>query len=80
MFGIDGDKAPGLDGFTAQFFKASWLIVGGDVIEAILYFFQHKKLLLAFNSTIVALVPKCKNPESMNTLGQYLVALSYISA
>ena len=23
IFGIDGDKALGLDGFTAQFFKAS---------------------------------------------------------
>ena len=58
-FGIDGDKAPGPDGFTALFFKASWLIVGGDVTEAILYFFQHNKLLPAFNSSIVALVPKC---------------------
>ena len=65
MFGIDGDKAPGPDGFTSQFFKAFWLIVGCDVIEAILYFFKHNKLLPAFNSTIVAIVPKCKNPESM---------------
>ena len=44
MFGIDGDKAPGPDGFTAQFFKSSWTIVGGDVVRAISYFFHTNKL------------------------------------
>ena len=41
MFGINGDKAPGLDGFTAQFLKSSWFIVGGDITKAILYFFSN---------------------------------------
>ena len=38
--------------------------MGGDVVNAIMHFFQTGYIILAFNSTIVALVPKCKNPNS----------------
>ena len=65
LFAIGGEKAPGLDGYTSFFFRFAWPIVGGDVTNAILYFFQNTSLIPAFNSTIVALVPKCKNPSSM---------------
>ena len=33
MFSIDGDKAPGPDGYTFQFFKSCWSIVGKEVTE-----------------------------------------------
>ena len=39
MFSINGDKAPGPDGYSSQFFKSSWSIVGGDVCRAVIYFF-----------------------------------------
>ena len=39
LFAIGGEKTPGPDGYTAQFFKSTWHIVGGDVTKAILYFF-----------------------------------------
>ena len=58
MFGIGDDKAPGPDGFTTHFFKKAWYIVGEDVINAILSYFHTSKLLPAFNSTSVTLVPK----------------------
>ena len=61
MFAINGDKAFRLDGFFAHFFKVAWSTVGDDVVKAIMYFFQTKKLLLAFNATIVALVLNCPN-------------------
>ncbi|KAI5445139.1 hypothetical protein KIW84_013408 [Lathyrus oleraceus] len=38
--GIGDLKAPGIDGFGAKFFKASWHIIKGDVIEAIMEFFK----------------------------------------
>ena len=38
--------------------------VGKDVIDAIMHFFTPNDLLLAFNSTVVALVPKC-SPRCM---------------
>ena len=59
MFGINGEKAPGPYGYTSQFFKAAWNVVGEDVTRAVKYFFHTSKLFPAFNSTIVALVPKC---------------------
>ena len=59
MFSIDGDKAPGLDGYTAHFFKCAWTVVKEDVVNAILYFFQTSKMHPTFNSTTVVLVMKC---------------------
>ena len=66
MFGINGEKALGPDGYTSQFFKVAWNVVGEDVTQAVEYFFHTSKLLPAFNSTIVALVPKCHNPCNIN--------------
>ena len=57
MFAINGDKAFRPDGFSTHIFKVTWSIVGDNVVKEIMYFFQTKKLLLAFNDTIVALVP-----------------------
>lgn len=35
MFSLNSNKAPGLDGYSAHFFKSAWEIVSQDVIEAI---------------------------------------------
>lgn len=58
LFDIGDDKAPGPDGFTAAFFKASWDTTGHDLTEAVLEFFRHGKLLKQLNHTIIALIPK----------------------
>ena len=63
MFTINGEKKLGLDRFTAHFFKEDWTIVGAYVIAIILFFFRIRDLRLVFNSTIVALVPKCQIPN-----------------
>lgn len=63
MFSIISDKAPGPDGYTSHFFKKSWDVVGRDVINAVMSFFQSGKLLQELNSTIITLVPKVPNPE-----------------
>ena len=59
MFSINGDKALEPDGYSTCFFRVAWPIVGDDVIQAILYFFQTCRMLTTFNSTGIALVPKC---------------------
>ena len=66
MFSIDDYKAPGPDGFSSPFFKVAWSIIGSDVIDVVISFFKSGSLLREINCTIIALVPKVPNPESMN--------------
>jgi len=39
IFSMKTNKSPGTDGYTADFFKASWDVVGADVVVAIKSFF-----------------------------------------
>nr|GEY48047.1 hypothetical protein [Tanacetum cinerariifolium] len=45
MFDIDDSKAPGLDGFTARFYKSAWSVIGKGVSKAIQEFFITRKRL-----------------------------------
>lgn len=65
LFDIDDGKAPGPDGFTSKFFKASWDIVGYDVCLAVREFFNSGKMLGELNTTLISLVPKCINPTNV---------------
>ncbi|XP_039034030.1 uncharacterized protein LOC120170067 [Hibiscus syriacus] len=47
------------------FFKKSWFILGDDVVAAVKFFFHQSSLLLAFNATTIALVPKIPNPSKV---------------
>lgn len=65
MFNINKDKSPGLDGFNGYFFRTCWNIVGQEITDAILEFFDLGQLLKRMNATYLALIPKCSNPESV---------------
>ncbi|KAL0386416.1 UNVERIFIED_CONTAM: hypothetical protein Slati_4546200 [Sesamum latifolium] len=45
VFQINEDKAPGLDGYSTAFFKAAWPVVGEEMTQAVLEFFQNGRLL-----------------------------------
>jgi hypothetical protein len=62
MFSLKNNKAPGLDGFNAGFFKRMWHIVGEYVINAISSFFQTRRMLKEMNATSISLIPKVANP------------------
>ena len=66
LFSIPDNKAPGLDGFTAYFFKQGWEIIRIDFIAAIQFFFDRGSLPRCINATRIALVPKVENPTCMN--------------
>ncbi|XP_035838846.1 uncharacterized protein LOC118486474 [Helianthus annuus] len=70
MFGIGENKAPGPDGYTSDFFKHSWDVVGDQVTNAVLDFFENGQMLKQINHTIIALVPK---KESPNTVQDYML-------
>uniref|UniRef100_A0A5B6YXE9 Reverse transcriptase domain-containing protein n=1 Tax=Davidia involucrata TaxID=16924 RepID=A0A5B6YXE9_DAVIN len=65
MFEIKGDKAPGPDGFNGTFFQKNWDLVGQEVTNAIMFFFQNSKLQPEWNATAITLIPKTHNPSTM---------------
>ena len=66
LFSINNSKAPGPDGFSSLFFKRAWSIIGNDVCEAVADFFSNGCMLCEINCTIIALVPKVPNPNTMH--------------
>ncbi|GLT50497.1 hypothetical protein SLA2020_239800 [Shorea laevis] len=65
VFSSPSSKALGPDGYTSEFYKASWPVIGDLVLKAIKEFFSSGKLLKAVNSTTLALVPKVSSPCRM---------------
>nr|QIA97950.1 hypothetical protein AP_R.00g000460-v1.0.a3 [Amaranthus palmeri] len=61
LFGMNDNKAPGIDGFNACFFKRTWAIIKGDFINAIKGFFRSNYLFAPYNCTAVTLIPKTSN-------------------
>ena len=60
---LDGDKAPGPDGFTTAFYHHCWRVVEKDVLAVFEEFFQRCKFKKSLNATFIALIPK-KNDAS----------------
>lgn len=58
VFALPLDKCPGPDGYSVEFFRASWSIVGSDVVAVVQEFFRNGRLLKDFNTTKIALIPK----------------------
>ena len=58
FFKLIPNKAPGPDGLTSAFFKASWEIIGEEVVGSIYDFFRTTFLPATANATILSLVPK----------------------
>lgn len=52
-------------GFTVEFFKASWTIIGGDLTTAVKSFFSKGFLPKGLNTTILALVANKGNATEM---------------
>ena len=60
---LEGDKAPGPDGFSIAFYHHCWRVVESDVLAMFEKFYQHSKFEKYLNATFIALIPK-KNGAS----------------
>ena len=55
---LNGDKAPGPNGFTLAFWQFSWHIVKDDIMRMFKEFFETEKFVKNLNTTFLVLVPK----------------------
>ena len=65
VFKMPSNKSPGPDGYTPEFFKAAWPIIGEDVVVSVQSFFLKGFLPKGINSTILTLIPKKENAKEM---------------
>ncbi|GJX10943.1 hypothetical protein Tco_0200802 [Tanacetum coccineum] len=63
VWGCGVDKSPGPDGFTFEFFRKYWTVVGPDFCIAVKWFFDHGDFAIGCNSSFVALIPKVLDPK-----------------
>ncbi|GJX89264.1 RNA-directed DNA polymerase, eukaryota [Tanacetum coccineum] len=63
VWGCGEDKPPGPDGFTFEFFRKFWDIIGPDFCVAVKWFFDHSSFSRGCNSSFVALIPKNSDPK-----------------
>nr|GFC10900.1 RNA-directed DNA polymerase, eukaryota [Tanacetum cinerariifolium] len=63
VWGCGVDKFPRPDGFTFEFFRKYWAVVGPDFSIAVECFFEHGDFAIGCNSSFVVLIPKVLDPK-----------------
>lgn len=66
VFAMDGESAPGPDGYTGKFFTAAWSVIGEDVVRAVCSFFCGAELPRAITATSIVLIPKVGHPQDFS--------------
>nr|GEU95213.1 RNA-directed DNA polymerase, eukaryota [Tanacetum cinerariifolium] len=59
------DKSPRPDGFTFEFIKKFWEVIGGDVCRATRCFFRSGSFPKGCNTSFIALIPKVNDAKFM---------------
>ncbi|XP_059306490.1 uncharacterized protein LOC132057927 [Lycium ferocissimum] len=57
MCSAGDDKAPGVDGYNAVFYKKPWPLLMNNITRAIKEYFLHENMFKAFNFTSITSVP-----------------------
>ncbi|XP_074277989.1 uncharacterized protein LOC141601593 [Silene latifolia] len=65
LFSMDFNSSPGIDGFSAGFFKSAWNIIAKDFCKAVNQFFSSGRMSKQVNSTIISLIPKKAIPNAV---------------
>ncbi|GJT91395.1 RNA-directed DNA polymerase, eukaryota [Tanacetum coccineum] len=58
VWNCGNNKSPGPDGFTFEFFKKYWDLIGTDFCDAVEFFFSNGFFPKGCNSSFIALIPK----------------------
>jgi hypothetical protein len=65
LFQIGPIKAPGPDGLPGRFFQRNWAVMKQEVTTAVKDFFRTGQMAEGINDTVIVLIPKVSNPESL---------------
>lgn len=65
IFKMPANKAPGPYGYTTEFFKDAWPVIGEDLTIVVQSFFVQGFLPKGLNSTILSLIPKKEEVKMM---------------
>ena len=68
LFSMHPDKSPGPDGMNPAFYQKFWHIVGNDVTDVCLSYIVHRAFPVGLNDTLIALIPKKLQPESLSDM------------
>ncbi|GJR39911.1 RNA-directed DNA polymerase, eukaryota, partial [Tanacetum coccineum] len=60
------NKSPGPDGFTFEFFRRYWELIGPDFCAAVEHFFENRTFSKGCNSSFIALIPKVSDAKFVN--------------
>ena len=63
LFSILNHKYPSPNGFSSGFYKSSWTVMEGIVIEAVLEFFKRGKLIKQVGHINLLLMPNIQSPK-----------------
>uniref|UniRef100_A0A3Q3B436 Reverse transcriptase domain-containing protein n=1 Tax=Kryptolebias marmoratus TaxID=37003 RepID=A0A3Q3B436_KRYMA len=65
LLGMQGQKSPGIDGLTVEFFKAYWDILGKDLLDVFNESLDTGSLPLSCRRAVIALLPKKGNLQDI---------------
>ena len=68
LMDMNGDKAPGSDGFTMAFWQSCWDFVKEEILDMFKEFHEQNSFLKSLNNTFLVLLPKRGGVED---LGDY---------
>nr|GEX69510.1 RNA-directed DNA polymerase, eukaryota [Tanacetum cinerariifolium] len=60
------NKSPGPDGFSLEFFRKFWDLIGPDMCIAVDWFFTHNSFSRGYNASFISLIPKVHDPMSVS--------------
>ena len=60
---MKNSKSPGIDGFTAEFFKFFWIDLGKYILNSVNYAYKHGSLSVTQNQGIITCIPKPNKPR-----------------
>ncbi|RVX22326.1 LINE-1 reverse transcriptase-like [Vitis vinifera] len=62
---MNGDKAPGPDGFSVAFWQNAWAFAKEEIMEMFKEFHEHSTFVRSLNNTFLVLIPKKSGAEDL---------------